>query len=784
MYSYQALEFTKICDLISVECHSDMGKMLALELQPLLVKKDILYKLGIISELQELLIEGINPSLEDLRPLGDVFLEFRGQTFDFEEFRIIYETTKIANGLFERKEEFSNRKKFFELISSLKSFPFIITKFVQIFDAEGEVQDSASPALKQIRKQQRFLRDDIIKTLNRKLQDSQFEKFIQEKIITQRDNRYVIPVKESNVAFVPGIVQGHSSSRSSVYMEPQEVVGMNNQLNLLFDEEKREIFRIMKEFTADILPFEDDLINNTRILQKVDFYFACGRFSNQMKAKEPHIIEEPRIHLLEARHPLLISRLKNFNEVIPFEMELGKDFRVLILSGPNTGGKTVTLKSVGLLSMMALSGLPIPADEDSEIGIFKHIFADIGDDQSLENALSTFSSHVTKIKNMLENADSQSLVLIDEIGAATDPEQGSALGQAILENLLEMQIIGIITTHYTALKVFAEHHDDCTNAAMQFDANRHLPTYHFQLGLPGDSFAIEVASALGLDDKLIERAKYLAGSQNVEFTELLKKMVEQKKDLSRIEYKHQLQMKLLEGKVTEYEKKLAGIDLEQKEIRKRSLSEAKEYILSLQKELNNEMDSIRVLEKDERKHKTDELIHKNLESLQEINKEQDELNPERRVKIKQLTEGQKVLLEDFDAIVTVIEIDKDDVIVDMNGIRFKTKKDRLYKADTKLDKSDTQVHIVSKPARVEYKSATFELKILGNTFDEAQPKIDEFIDSALQAGLHKLRIVHGKGTGALRTKVRSYLKRHKHVMEINTPPSEAGGDGVTVVTIG
>ncbi len=784
MYSFQALEFTKICDLISGECHSDLGKLLVLELQPMTEIKDILYKQGIISELQELLLEGINPSLNDLQPLQELFAEFRGQTFDFEEFRMIYETTIIANGLFERKEEFSSRKKFYELVCKLRSFPFILTKFVQIFDSEGEVLDSASPALKQIRKQQRSMREDIIKTLNRKIQDSSFEKFIQEKIITQRDNRYVIPVKESNVAFIPGVVQGRSSSRSSVYMEPQEVVGMNNQLNLLQDEEKREIFRIMKEFTADILPFQSDLIQNTQVLQKVDFYFACGRFSNQMKARQPHIINEPRIHLREARHPLLIARLKNMNAVIPFEMELGKDFKVLVLSGPNTGGKTVTLKSVGLLTMMALAGLPIPAQEDSEIGIFHHIFADIGDDQSLENALSTFSSHVMKIKDMLENADAQSLVLIDEIGAATDPEQGSALGQAILENLLDRKIIGVITTHYTALKVFAEQHTDCTNAAMQFDPNRHVPTYHFQLGLPGDSFAIEVASSLGLDEKLIERAKHLAGSQNVEFTELLKKMVEQKKELSRIEYKHQLQMKLLEGKVSEYEKKLSGIDQEQKEIRKRSLSEAKDYILSLQRDLNREMDEMRSLEKDERKQKTDELIHRNLDSMKEITKEQNELTPDRKVKIKQLIEGQRVLLEDFDAIVTVIKIDKDDVIVDMNGIRFKTKKDRLYKSDTKQDKPETLIRMTSKPMRVETKSATFELKILGNTFDEALPKIDEFIDSALNAGLHKLRIVHGKGTGALRTKVRSYLKRHKHVMDINTPPSEAGGDGVTVVTIG
>ncbi|HNX00270.1 MAG TPA: Smr/MutS family protein [Candidatus Cloacimonadota bacterium] len=784
MYSYHSLEFNKVKDLIISECHSEFGRQLSDSLLPLTVKKDILSKQSLIGEIQELLREGTHPSLEDLHPLVELFDEFEGQTFNYEEFRMIYETTRIANSIAERKEEFSKRKHFYQLINGLKAFPGITARFVQIFDSEGEILDSASPALKQIRRQQRSVREDIIKTLNRKFQDNQFEKFVQEKIVTQRENRYVIPVKESNVAFVPGIVQGHSGSRSSVYMEPQEVVGMNNQLNLLQDEEKREIFRILKEYTGDILPLQEDIIQNTLVLQKVDFHFACGCFCNRMKAQSPHILDEPRLHLLNARHPLLISRLNDFQKVIPFELELGKDFRVLVLSGPNTGGKTVTLKTVGLLSMMALAGLPIPADEDSEIGIFHHIMADIGDDQSLENALSTFSSHVMKIKDMMENADSASLILIDEIGAATDPEQGSALGQAIMEKLTEKKVIGVITTHYTALKVFAEQHPDCTNAAMQFDAKKHIPTYHFQLGLPGDSFAIEVASSLGLDTALIERAKHLAGSQNVEFTELLKKMVEQKKDLSRTEYQHQLQIKLLEGKISEYEKKLAGIDQEQKEIRKRSLSEAKEYILTLQKELNKELEEIRHLEKDERKQKADKLIHRNLESLDEITKEENELDPSVRISLKQVSEGQKVLLDDFDAIVTVAEVNGDDVVVDMNGIRFKTKLNKLFKVNQKQEKPDTLIRISSRPTKVETKSATFELKILGNTFDEAQPKIDEFIDSALHAGLHKLRIVHGKGTGALRTKVRSYLKRHKHVMDINTPPSEAGGDGVTVVTIG
>ena len=427
---------------------------------------------------------------------------------------------------------------------------------------------------------------------------------------------------------------------------------------------------------------------------------------------------------------------------------------------------------------MALSGLPIPAAASSCIGIFSKIFADIGDYQSLENALSTFSSHIKNIEGMVKTGSKDTLVLIDEIGAATDPEQGSALAQAILERLAEKEVLGVITTHYTALKVFAEQHRNCVNAAMQFDPEKHIPTYKFKLGLPGNSFAIEVASRLGLEENLIERAKELTGNQNVELTDLLKKMTEEKLELSRQNYQFELKTALLNRKIEEHQQKISHLENETKEIKKRSIREARDFLTSLQKELNREIDNIKKADKEKRKILLENSFKKITKMNMDLARTENEFFEEKRIPLKTPKTGQTVWVKDVEMEGDIIEISENNIKVDMNGIFLTTTKDKLFKITSRKSKT-AQPKKVALPTR----ETKFELKLLGYRFEEALPEIEVFLDKAVMNDLPFVRIVHGKGTGALRSKIRQYLKKNKKVLDFYSPPPQAGGDGVTVVKL-
>ncbi|MDP8232704.1 MAG: Smr/MutS family protein, partial [Candidatus Zophobacter franzmannii] len=771
------LEYDKIRLLVAEECHSQPGRLIAHALRPQRDIVTIQYRLDRCSETMELLGFGHSYSFENLTDLTEIFVEPFHGVLGYDEFQQVCSNVIAGNSLKSHEKELEPYKLTSVKIKNLIGLPHLEERYIRTFGPEGEVLDSASSNLRSLRKNKQKTRDTIMKILNKKLQDSASEKFIQEKIITQRDDRYVIPVKESAAPFVKGIVQGRSSSKSSIYLEPEEVVQSNNTLRLITEQEKQEIFKIMQEFTAEILEVKDTIIANTEILAEFDYYFAVCHYSKASKAKVPKIAEDPILELKEARHPLLIHKFGDYKKVIPFDLELGQEHGIVVLSGPNTGGKTVTMKAVGLLTMMALSGLPIPADKESVIGVFTGFYTDIGDGQSLENSLSTFSSHIENIKFMLKHAKSRSLVLIDEIGAATDPEQGSAIAQAVLEALARKHVKGIITTHYTSLKVFAEQDNDCLNASMQFDPDKHIPTYNFVPGLPGDSFAIEVAENLGMRPELIARAKKLAGTQNIEFTQILQKLEEQKKLYSRQTYEFELKTKLFEKKIEELNSNIEASEIEKKEIRKKSLKEAREYLITMQNELNNDLDEMRKMDKKERKTKSEATMQNVLKLQRDIKDEFEELDPLGRVKIKKPKIGQRIWLGNFETEAVVTAVQNKKVFVDMDGIAFTTDTSNIYTVTRKQITPENEV-IVRKPS-LDGKSITTELKLLGFTFADAQPVIDEFIDNALLGGLHKLRIVHGKGTGVLRNKVRYHLKRLKQVESIHTPPSDAGGDGVT-----
>lgn len=781
--SYAHLEFNKIIELIKNECHSNQAKVICRQICPISDLKLRLKKINLIGEIQKILIHGFEYSFEDLTDLQELLMEWKHESYNFEEFLAIIKTISISNLILKDADHFIDFPRFKGKINKMQPFEFLEKRFSEIFTPEGEVLDNASKELLAIRKRKRQLREHIVKELGSLQKDQQWENFIQDKIISHRDDRYVILLKEGSTTFVDGISHGRSASNSSVYFEPKQVVGLNNELNKLDTDEKKEIYRIFCEFSKQIFEVSEHIYQNSLILAELDSEFAIGRFSNRIMASIPEFAEQPYLELKRARHPLLIIQFNNISKVIPFDLTLGKDHNVLLISGPNTGGKTITLKTIGLLTLMSHSALPIPADSTSKIGCFNKVYADIGDNQSIESYLSSFSAHIKNIAEMIENGDENTLVLIDEIGSATDPEQGSAIAQAVLEKLVEKKVVGVITTHYTALKIFAEQSDLCVNASMQFDASHHQPTYQFQYGIPGHSFAIEIAQHLGISQDIIDRAQELTGNQSVELTQLLHKMTEEKKKLAQASYELTLKSRLLEQRASEFEKKTDELEDNKKRVLKEALLETKDQFTHIQKKLNNEIDEIKKLNREDRKQRLEETLNQVVHIQEDIYKKTETYENNRfrkAVSNGKIEIGSVVWVKKVETIGTVVEINKDSAKVDLNGIYFSVPINTLILQEQKRESTEI---LVSNKNAGDPPSTRLELKLLGLTFDEAMPLIDEFIDNALINRLNRIRIVHGKGTGVLRSKVRSYLKRKKEVTDFFAPPPEAGGDGVTVVCL-
>ncbi len=779
MYSPAQLEYNKIKKILKTFCHSAKGKLKADLLEPMTGRLEIEDRLQFVTELQKLLQNNYSYNFREITDIIPLFEDLIQQTFDFEEFRDIYRCVKTANSLSVDFDKLHLYPRYQQIVDKIVSFPYLEERFQEIFAPEGDVKDTASRELNVIRSRRKKVRQNIIARISSKIDELDSHNYLYDKLFTQRDGRYVVPIKEGSASFVQGIVHGRSASRSSVYVEPAEVVNLNNEIGLLEADEKEEIFRIFREYTAAILEGKDSILFNNELLGKIDFHFAIAAMSEHFQAVAPEIIEKSYIKLVQARHPLLIETLGSIDKVVPFNLELGNDYKILLISGPNTGGKTVTLKTIGLLTLMALSGVPIPAHEDSKIGIFSDIIADIGDNQSLENSLSTFSSHIQNIRKMLDTGSESSLILIDEIGAATDPEQGAGLGQAILEKLAKKKVTGIITTHYTALKIYAEQHPLCRNASMEFDPRRHVPTFSFREGLPGHSFAIEVAAELGLDEELIDRARNLAGNQSVELTEILKKLTSEKNQLAHQNYQYKLKTSLLDQKIREHQQKLENIARETKDIKKKSIREAQDYLITLQNELQAEIKNIKKVPTPIRKKAISKVIKKTSDLQTDIREKEEELSDLELIPVTEPEIGMKVWVKELDSEGEIIEIKKGNIKVDLNGFLFTTDISRLYKIEMEKVKPEYK----KKAYNIPKKQVRLELKLLGYRFEEALPELDTFIDDAWLNGLDFIRIVHGKGTGALRNKVRNYLKQNGKIKEFYTPPPEAGGDGVTVAVL-
>lgn len=651
--------------------------------------------------------------------------------------------------------------------------------------SEDEMFDSASPQLKSIRRDVLRHKEALRNRLQQIVNSSKNRTILQDAIITMRDGRYVVPVKAEHKHQVPGIVHDQSASGATLFVEPQAIVNLNNQLRQLEVEEQAEISRILMELSSMVAEHRHGLMNNLEILGKLDFIMAKGKLSAMQRGERPRISENGEMQLISARHPLIDTE-----KVVPINVGIGGKTGGLMITGPNTGGKTVTLKTCGLLAMMAQTGLHIPADGRSKIPIYRDIFADIGDEQSIEQSLSTFSSHMRGIVEIVEKAGKDTLILLDELGAGTDPTEGAALAIAILEELMSKKACVLATTHYTELKKYALEKEGVENASMEFDLGTLSPTYKLIMGMPGKSNAFEISRKLGLEENIINKARNLLEGGDLEFEQVLS-AIESDRKAAEAERDEAIMLKLEVRKQREaIEKAQASLERKEQDILNKAKEKAR-VIIEEAKELTREVSQeLKDLAKEESLGQRNKLFDQSRKRvkdaagryretfIKEVNDNPVDIKsvkPGQRVKILSLRQnGEVMTLPDDKGEMTVqagilkVRVHADDLMVIHDGGRkekkpVKTSYSNLYKSKAQSIRTSVDVR--------------------GLTLDEATDKVRKYIDDALMAGLRSGTIIHGRGEGILKNGIRQELAKHKHLDSHRPGNYNEGGDGVTMVNL-
>ncbi|HMG94285.1 MAG TPA: endonuclease MutS2 [Chryseolinea sp.] len=645
-------------------------------------------------------------------------------------------------------------------------------------DDKAIVRDNATAELARIRKK---LREEQARL--RKLADQIFRTAVSESWVpegslpTIRDGRVVIPIQAEHKRKLKGFILDESATGQTVFMEPTEMLDANNEIRELEHSEKREVIRILTDLTNEFRMHLPVLRPAFQFLSQIDFIRAKAKFSVEVNADLPFIENTTELVWYNARHPLLYLSLKGKREVVPLSIELDQQDRLLLLSGPNAGGKSVCLKTVGLLQYMAQCGLLIPLSERSRVGIFQDIFLDIGDQQSIENDLSTYSSHLRNMNVFIQSASDKSLVLMDELGSGTDPNFGGAIAQAILDTLLKKRVWGIATTHYYNLKLFAGQHQGIRNAAMRFDDKNMIPLYVLDIGKPGSSFALEIARKTGLPQNTIAEAEKLVGKDLAGFETLVRSLEKERVELSEKVKRMERQDQELKQSLAKYQSLYSDLESRKKEI----ITKAKEDASNLLKETNREIEkTIRHIKENKAEKKETSKVRKNLETLNQKVGEA----PRKEKHAVELVEGDRVRLIGQEGSGLIIAIQGRNATVQFGHIKSLTKLEKLEKITTPVTK-EVEAKLRSAGINVQEKRANFNstLDIRGKRVDEVIGILDQFMDTAILLGQGELRILHGKGEGVLRKVVRDHLKSFKEVAAMKDEHIEHGGDGITVVIL-
>jgi len=656
----------------------------------------------------------------------------------------------------------------------------------QIFSCvneSGEVLDRASDKLRRLRSDMRSLQAEIRAKLETMLRSSVTQKYLQESLITMRGDRYVLPIKVEHKGQVPGIVHDQSASGATVYIEPMAVVVISNRLRLSSAEEEHEVERILRELSAAVGEQAEDVQNSQRVLGLIDFALAKGRLSLEWHCLAPDLTKNRELDFLQARHPLIPRE-----EVRPIDVRLGKDFAVLLITGPNTGGKTVTLKTIGLLSLMVQCGLHIPVAYGSRAAVFDTIFADIGDEQSIEQSLSTFSSHMSNIRLIVDQADSNSLVLLDELGAGTDPTEGAALAMALVDEFFDRGSRVVATTHYSELKAYAHTKSGVQNASMEFDVDSLRPTFKLTIGLPGKSNAFEISERLGLNRDVICRARRYLSGEVLRVEDLIRTLEKnrQETDEARMEaISRRAQVVALEKQVQE---KTERLSVREQEILRRAEADAKVII----HRAKHEMEALMVQLRQAQEAKTAQEISSTIENVRQgwrnltksIEKEAEPVFMQSNDAQEQgVAQGDEVMVTHLKQVGRVVEVRaQGQATVQIGSMRVSVDIRMLKKVDNKKQ-AEPRPAAGFNMVDVNRSAIKMELDIRGHTVEEGLERTDKYIDDALVSGLTQVHIIHGKGTGVLREGIRDFLKAHPRVSSFRYGHANEGGSGVTVVAL-
>lgn len=780
-YYLEKLEYNKILEKLQTFCKTYLGKEEVKKLQPYTKEEKVKEKLKETDEAINMIYKTGNIAISEIADNTDGINILKAEgVLSAKKILEIVQVLKVSETLKKYfQKEYINNQDFLtlsELFNNLYTNNNIVEKISKSIIDEETIADEASPELHSIRKKKIKITGQIREKLNTIIHSSQYAKKIQENVITIRNNRYVIPVKEEYKQDVKGFIHDISSTGSTVFIEPISVLEMNNEINRLKIEENQEIEKILQEISQTLYPYINEIEKDIELIGKIDFIFAKAEYAKSTKSNIPKISEKKEIELKNARHPLIEEE-----KVVPISLTLGKEFQTLLITGPNTGGKTVTLKTVGLLNAMASSGLAIPADNTTSIHVFDNIYADIGDDQSISDSLSTFSSHMKNIVNILKNATENSLVLVDELGSGTDPIEGAELAISILQELESRKILTIATTHYPELKKYALTADGFENASVAFNIETLTPTYKLLVGVPGRSNAFEISQKLGLDENIIKNAKERINKNEIHFEEILKNIYDDKEEIEKEKeiIKAQLEEanKINEKAKTEY----TQIEEKKNKILEKAKQEARNMLLEAKEEINEVMKNIENAKNSKELNNTRNKINDKIKGISkntqgiEKNTEQEEIKPE------DIQINQEMYIKSFgqNGIILSRPSKNKEVMVQIGSMKINVPINQLQKIKEKTKKSST----ISYSSIAKAKNAHTEINIIGFTVEEARQVVEKFLDDSSLANLKTVRIVHGKGTGKLRDGIHQILRKNPHVESFRLGTYGEGEMGVTIVEL-
>lgn len=666
-----------------------------------------------------------------------------------------------------------------ELLSQFERLQGLENDINRAIDENGVVVDSASPTLSQVRGQIRGAEKRVRERLEQMIRSSNTQKMLQDPIITIRNDRFVIPVKQEYRHVFGGIVHDQSASGATLFIEPQVVVNLSNDLRELKMKEEREVEKILLALSAQVQEVSDVLLGNVECLAEADFIFAKASYAQAIKAIQPKINDNGYLHIKKGRHPLIADR-----QVVPIDVELGRDYTAIVVTGPNTGGKTVSLKTIGLFSLMAMAGLHIPADEGSELTIFEGIYADIGDEQSIEQSLSTFSSHMTNISHILQHVNNRSLVLFDELGAGTDPTEGAALAMSIIDYVHQRGARLVATTHYSELKAYAYERPQIINASVEFDEVTLRPTYRLLVGIPGRSNAFAIAARLGLPEKILQQARDFVKTEETEIDTMLASLEENQRKAETERREVERLRAELEHERRELERELSGLEEQKDKLYQQAEEEARTAVEKARKEAETIISELRQIAKEERagikEHKLIEARKRLEEASPTLRKKKKPKQSSVPLNQQPLEVGDEVRVLSFNQKGEIVgKVSDKEFQVQIGIVKMNVKADNLEKlkaAKPQVLQSITKIRSTRDPVRM-------ELDVRGNTVEDAMIQIDKYLDEALIDGLGQVSIIHGKGTGALGLGIQKHLRKHRLVKSIRWGGQGEGGLGATIVEL-